>query len=447
MRQKLKNLTQAQTIALGFFIVILMGTLLLMLPISSKNGQSIGFIPALFTSASASCVTGLVVVDTYTHWSTFGQIVIITLIQIGGLGFITLGVLFSLLLNRNINLKQRTLIRESVNSIHIGGVVKLVKKIIIGTFAIELIGAVIMSFFFIPELGFTRGVYYSVFHSISAFCNAGFDLMGYRGEYTSFTTEFGNPIINITIMALIVIGGIGFIVWDDISKHKLNFKKYMLHTKIVLATTFFLIVVGAALFYVFEKDNLMAGMSVSEKIFSSLFSSVTARTAGFNTIDTAGLTSSSKLLTVILMFIGGSPGSTAGGIKTTTVSVIIFYVWSNLRGGNGCNIFKRRVSDNTVKKAGVIICINLMLGLVGTLAICHLQNGAPISDVLFEVYSAIGTVGMSTGITRELTNASRLIITLLMYCGRVGSMTFALAFTERKVTAHISLPEEKITVG
>lgn len=189
MRQKLKNLTQAQTIALGFFIVILMGTLLLMLPISSKNGQSIGFIPALFTSASASCVTGLVVVDTYTHWSTFGQIVIITLIQIGGLGFITLGVLFSLLLNRNINLKQRTLIRESVNSIHIGGVVKLVKKIIIGTFAIELIGAVIMSFFFIPELGFTRGVYYSVFHSISAFCNAGFDLMGYRGEYTSFTNR------------------------------------------------------------------------------------------------------------------------------------------------------------------------------------------------------------------------------------------------------------------
>ena len=191
----------------------------------------------------------------------------------------------------------------------------------------------------------------------------------------------------------------------------------------------------------------MADMSVSGKIFSSLFSSVTARTAGFNTIDTAGLTSSSKLLTVMLMFIGGSPGSTAGGIKTTTVSVIIFYVWSNLRGGSDCNIFKRRVSDSTVKKAGVIICINLTLGLIGTLAICHLQDSAPISDVLFEVYSAIGTVGMSTGITRELTNASRIIISLLMYCGRVGSMTFALAFTERKVTARISLPEEKITVG
>lgn len=447
MTKKLKNISQAQTIALGFFIVILTGTLLLMLPISSRDGQSIGFIPALFTASSATCVTGLVVVDTYTHWSLFGQIVIITLIQIGGLGFVTLGVLFAMVLNRNIDLKQRTLIRESVNSIQLGGVVKLVKKILMGTVMFELAGAVILSIFFVPRLGLGRGIYYGIFHSISAFCNAGFDLMGYKALYSSFTAEYDSIIINMTIMSLIVIGGIGFIVWDDISKHGLHFKKYMLHTKIVLSTTAFLIFGGALLFYIFEKDNLMADMSLKGKVLASLFSSVTARTAGFNTIDTASLTSSSKLLTIILMFIGGSPGSTAGGVKTTTVSAIIFYVWNNLRGGTDCNIFKRRINDATVKKAGVIICINLMLGLAGTLAICHLQSGALISDVLFEVYSAIGTVGMSTGITRDLIDASRIIIALLMYCGRVGSMTFALAFTERKSVARISLPEEKITVG
>ena len=447
MTKKLKKFSQAQTIALGFFIVILTGTLLLMLPFASRDGQSIGFIPALFTASSATCVTGLVVVDTYTHWTLFGQLVIITLIQIGGLGFVTIGVLFAMALNRNIDLKQRTLIRESVNSIQLGGVVKLVRKIFMGTIMFELAGAVILSIFFVPRLGLLRGIYYGVFHSISAFCNAGFDLMGYKALYSSFTAEYDSIIINVTITSLIVIGGIGFIVWDDISKHGLHFKKYMLHTKIVLSTTAFLIFGGAFLFYIFERNNLMADMSVKGKILSSLFSSVTARTAGFNTIDTASLTSSSKLLTIILMFIGGSPGSTAGGVKTTTVSTIIFYVWSNLRSGNDCNIFKRRINDATVKKAGVIICINLMLGLAGTLAICHLQNNALISDVLFEVYSAIGTVGMSTGITRELTDASRIIISLLMYCGRVGSMTFALAFTERKSAAHISLPEEKITVG
>lgn len=433
MTKKLKKFSQAQTIALGFFIVILTGTLLLMLPFASRDGQSIGFIPALFTASSATCVTGLVVVDTYTHWTLFGQLVIITLIQIGGLGFVTIGVLFAMALNRNIDLKQRTLIRESVNSIQLGGVVKLVRKIFMGTIMFELAGAVILSIFFVPRLGLLRGIYYGVFHSISAFCNAGFDLMGYKALYSSFTAEYDSIIINVTIMSLIVIGGIGFIVWDDISKHGLHFKKYMLHTKIVLSTTAFLIFGGAFLFYIFERNNLMADMSVKGKILSSLFSSVTARTAGFNTIDTASLTSSSKLLTIILMFIGGSPGSTAGGVKTTTVSTIIFYVWSNLRSGKRLQSYLKDASMMpTVKKAGVIICINLMLGLAGTLAICHLQNNALISDVLFEVYSAIGTVGMSTGITRELTDASRIIISLLMYCGRVGSMTFALAFTERK---------------
>lgn len=447
MNKFLNSLTQAQTIALGFLITILVGASLLMLPVASRDGQCSGIINSLFTAASATCVTGLVVVDTYTHWTLFGQLVILALIQIGGLGFITIGVLFSILLKKNIDLRQRGLIKESVNTINIGGVVKLVKKIFVGTALFECLGAVILASYFVPQLGFIKGLYYGVFHSISAFCNAGFDLMGYKGQYSSFIYEYDNILVNLTVMSLIMIGGIGFIVWDDISKNRLHFKRYMLHTKIVLSTTAILIFGSSILFYIFESSNLFVGMSIKGRILASLFSAVTPRTAGFNTIDTAALTSSSKLLTVMLMFIGGSPGSTAGGVKTTTASIIIYYVINTLTGGSDCNVFKRRVSDATVKKACVIVCVNLMLGLIGTITICHLQSSAPISDVLFEVYSAIGTVGMSTGITRDLTSYSRIIITLLMYCGRIGSITFALVFTEKKAKAHISLPEEKITVG
>lgn len=447
MNNFLKRLTQAQTIALGFFIMILIGTLLLLLPFSSRDGQSCGIITALFTSASATCVTGLVVVDTYTHWTIFGQLVILTLIQIGGLGFITIGVLFSILLKKNIDLRQRGLIKESVNTINIGGVVKLVKKIFIGTALFECLGAVILASYFVPQLGFIKGLYYGIFHSVSAFCNAGFDLMGYKEQFSSFVSEYDNILINVTIMSLVVIGGIGFIVWDDISKNGLHLKKYMLHTKIVLSTTIILIFGSAALFYIFESPNLFVGMHLKGKILSSLFSAVTPRTAGFNTIDTAALTSSSKLLTIMLMFIGGSPGSTAGGVKTTTASIIIYYVINTLTGKSDCNVFGRRVNDATVKKACVIVCVNLLLGLIGTITICHIQSSEHISNVLFEVYSAIGTVGMSTGITRELTSLSRILITLLMYCGRIGSITFALVFTEKKSKARVSLPEEKITVG
>lgn len=447
MNKFLNKMTQAQTIAFGFLIIILIGTILLMLPIASRSGHSAGFLTALFTATSSTCVTGLVVVDTYTHWSLFGQLIIIILIQVGGLGFITIGVLFSILLKKNIDLKQRGLLKESVNTIHIGGVVRLVKKIFIGTVIFEGIGAIVLSFHFVKEYGLIRGIYYGVFHSISAFCNAGFDLMGNKAPYSSFTNDYGNILINVTIMALIVIGGLGFIVWDDLSKNKFHFRKYMLHTKIVLTTTAILIFGCAVLFYIFESPNLLSDMSTKDKILASLFSSVTARTAGFNTIDTASLTSSSKLLTVALMFIGGSPGSTAGGIKTTTAAVVICYIINTLTGKPDCNIYKRRIADATVKKACVIVCVNLLIGLIGTIIICHLQNSAPISDVLFEVFSAIGTVGMSTGITRELTAPSRIIIAILMYCGRIGSITFALVFTEKKNVARVTRPEGKITVG
>lgn len=444
--RKLKNITVAQTIASGFLLIILVGTILLMLPISSRDRQFTDGLTALFTATSATCVTGLIVVDTYQYWSLFGQLIILALIQIGGMGFVTVGVWFAVFLRKKIDLKRRGLLQESVNALQIGGVVKLVKKIVFGTAIFEVTGAFLLSFYYVPRFGILKGIYYGIFHAISAFCNAGFDLMGQKAPFVSFTGQVGNVLLNVVIMSLIVIGGLGFIVWDDIGRNKLKFKRYRLHTKLVLVTTCLLIFVGALLFYLAECDHLMAHMDTKSKILSSLFSSVTARTAGFNTIDTGALTQGSRFLTIILMFIGGSPGSTAGGIKTTTMAVMMIFIWSRLRWGSGCNVFGRRITDDIVTKAAMVFGINMFLGLIGATIICMSQN-FPIGDTLFEVFSAIGTVGMSTGITRDLNVLSRIVIILLMYTGRIGSMTFALAFTERRAPVPLTVPSEKITVG
>lgn len=334
-----------------------------------------------------------------------------------------------------------------MNALQIGGIVKLVKKIVKGTILIEGIGAVILAIRFIPEMGFLRGLYNGVFHSVSAFCNAGFDLMGRFEPYSSLVRYYDDPVVNLVIMTNIVVGGIGFIVWDDVTRNKWHFHKYMLHTKIVLITTVTLIFGGAILFALFERNNLMAeDMSMMQKMWASLFCSVTARTAGFNTIDVAAMTESSKILNVILMFIGGSPGSTAGGVKTTSMVVMLMYIWSNLRGEHGCNIFGRRISDDVIKKASLVFCINLFMAVTAVMVMCAIE---PVSsmDAAFEIFSAIGTVGMTTGITRDLTVTSKLLLALLMYCGRIGSMTFALSFTERKKVPPVQLPLGKITVG
>lgn len=442
----LNDLSKMQIIALGFFMIIITGTFLLMLPIASKSGNWTGFLDALFTAVSATCVTGLVMVDTYTHWNTFGQIVIIVMIQIGGLGFMTVGVLFSLVVKRKIGLRERGLLTESVNAIQLGGIVNLVKKVLIGTLLIEGTGAALLSLRFCQEHGFLKGLYYGVFHSISAFCNAGFDLMGYQGEYSSLVNYSEDWLVNLTIMGLIVIGGIGFLVWDDVSKNKWHFRKYRIHTKMVLCTTFVLIFAGAVLFYLFERDNLAQGMGVSETILTCLFDSVTPRTAGFNTTDIAALTDSSKLLSTILMFIGGSPGSTAGGIKTTTFLVFLLYVRANIKRTRGVTIFKRQIDESAIKKASAIACTNLTLALSATLLICGIQ-GIDLADVLLETFSAISTVGMSTGITRELLPISQIAVIILMYCGRVGSLSMALSFTEKKKISPIEFPEEKILIG
>ncbi len=445
----LKNMSRAQIMAFGFLIVIFVGTVLLMLPISNKDGQWGSFMDAIFTSTSATCVTGLVVADTFQHWTIFGQIVILLMIQIGGLGFITISVMFSVFLKKKIGLAKRNLIQESISSMSLAGVVKLVRYIVKGTMLLEGIGAVLLSVRFIPRFGLAKGIYYGIFHSVSAFCNAGFDLMGCEAEYSSLVSFYDDFIVNVTIMALIILGGIGFIVWQDVYNNKLKFRKYCLHTKIVLIATAVLIVGGAVGYWCFENNNLMADMNWYEKIMTSLFASVTARTAGFNTIDLGAMSQGGKILTVVLMFIGGSPGSTAGGIKTTTIVVFVVYIWSNIRNASGCNVLGRRIGDEDIKKANMVLGLNLGLAVLAVLAIlmsCETQTFAT-EDLLLEVFSAIGTVGLSTGITRQLNLFSRVVVMLLMYCGRIGSMTFALTFAYKKESVPLLYPEEHINIG
>ncbi len=440
------KMSRIQIISLGFIIIILTGVLLLKLPFATKSGEAADWMTAIFTATSATCVTGLVVVDTFTYWSRFGQAVILCLIQIGGLGFMSIGIFLLLFFRKRIGLRERGLMQESVSALQISGMVRIVKMIIAGTVLFEGIGAVLLSIRFIPMLGIKEGVFYSVFHAISAFCNGGFDLMGRYGQYSSLVMFYDDWLVNIVIMGLITIGSLGFLVWQDIRDKKLNFKRYRLHTKIVLVMTFAVLIVSSVLFMIFEWNNTMAGMTVWQRIWSSMFSSVTARTAGFNSVDTGLLTDSSKLLTIFLMFMGGSPGSTAGGIKTTTVVVVFLYLWSNMRNDTGCNIFGRRLDDEVIKRASLVFYINLFLAMGAGLMICAVQR-LDFLDILFEVISAIGTVGMTTGITRSLNMVSRVILILLMYCGRVGSMTFAMSFIEKRKNAPVKLPVEKITVG
>lgn len=440
------RLNQVQYIALGFFFIILAGSLILTLPIASQSGEWTPFLDSMFTATSATCVTGLVVYDTFTHWNVFGQLVILLLIQIGGLGFITVGVGFSMAFRRRIGLRQRDLLKESINAMEIGGIVKLSRKIFIGTALCEGVGALLLATRFIPEFGLVKGIYYSIFHAISAFCNAGFDLMGGQQPYASFTAYATDPVINITLMLLIIVGGLGFVVWSDVVSKRFRWKNYSLHTKMVISVTLLLIFGGALFLFLFEQGGTIKGMSTGDQILASLFGSVTARTAGFNTVDTGALKPESKLLTTALMFIGGSPGSTAGGVKTTTIAVILIYVISNLRGESGCNVFHRRIGDEVIKRASMVFCLNLFLGLTSVTLILATSN-LHMSDVLFEVYSAISTVGMTTGITRDLNVVGRIVIIILMYCGRIGSMTFALSLVAKPEAKGLSLPEEKITIG
>ena len=433
-------------IAFGFALIIVIGTILLSLPIATKTGET-DLLTALFTATSATCVTGLVAADTYQNWTLFGQLVILCMLQVGGLGFMTIGVYISILLKRRIGLQERATLHESVNTLEIAGVVRLVKKIVQGAFIIEGTGALLLATRFIPRFGWANGIYFSIFHSISAFCNGGFDLMGIDEAYSSLVSYEGDILVNVVICLLILIGGIGFIVWDDVLKHKWHFKKYLLHSKIVLATTLGLTVAGTLLFLIFENNATLAGMTPIEKLLGALFASVTPRTAGFNTVDTGAMSNAGTLLTMLLMFIGGSPGSTAGGAKTTTMVVLLFYAVAMIRNREDINLFGRRLSADVVRKANAVVVINFSLAFGAACAIMALQPAIPMPDVVFEVLSAINTVGMTTGITRELGVISKLIVAVLMYCGRLGSLSFALVLAKKPSTNHVREPQEKIIVG
>lgn len=438
-----------QAIVMGFAVIIFIGSVLLNLPISSKDGHSIGFVDSIFTATSAVCVTGLVVVDTYTHWTVFGQVVILLLIQIGGLGLMTLATLFSLALGRKISFKERLLIAESLNQFSPQGMVKLIKDILIGTMVFEGLGAIILSLRFAGEFGIKGGIYKGIFHAISAFCNAGFDLMGEKGQFSSLTSYVEDPLVNITIMSLIIMGGLGFAVWEDVLKTR-SFSGLRLHTKLVLVMTGILLVSGFVFFLVLEYTNAktLQPLSFKGKILASMFQSVTPRTAGFNTLQIADLTNASKLVTMILMFIGGSPGSTAGGIKTSTAGVLIFSVVSVLKGYKDVNMFKKRLEVEVIFRAMAIVILSLIV-IISTTIVLSIFENATLTEYFFESISAFGTVGLSLGITPALGIASKLALAFTMFMGRVGVLTMGMAIAVRMQKSEVKLkyPEAKVLVG
>lgn len=441
--------TPVQIVVIGFAITIFIGALVLSLPISATSGEATSFVDCLFTATSAVCVTGLVTVDTGTHWSYFGKTIIMLLIQVGGLGFMSFATLFSLIVGKKITLRERLVMQESLNSNSLQGLVKLVKYILFFTFSVELAGAILFSTQFIPDFGIAKGIYYSIFHGISFFCNAGFDIIG---NFKSLTEYHNNSVVILTTSALIVIGGLGFIVWDEIYHYK-RIKRFSLHSKVVLSMTGILIVTGTVLFFMFEYNNpgTMQPMSLKGKVLSSILASISPRTAGVNSVNLAAMTSASILLTIILMFIGGSPGSTAGGIKTTTFGILFMTVVSVIRGREDTEYFKKRINKDIVYKALAVIVIGLGIVIVVTMILSFTERGSglPFEYYLYEATSAFGTVGLSLGLTQELTTFGKIVVALTMYAGRVGPLTIALALTIKKRDKGNSIryPEDKILVG
>lgn len=439
---KKNRFTSFQIIILGFIAIILIGALLLMLPVSSKAGIITPFNEALFTSTSAVCVTGLVVHDTATYWSWFGQGIILVLIQIGGLGVITIAVSFALLSGRKISLMQRSVMQEAISAPKVGGIVRLTGFILKGTFLVEFTAAFIMMPVFVKDFG-AKGIWMAIFHSISAFCNAGFDLMGTENvKYASLTSYISHPLINITIMLLIIIGGIGFLTWEDILKNKYRIKNYRMQTKVIL-TTYLLLILFPAFFFFFRD---FADMPMQERIFSSLFQAVTPRTAGFNTADLTMMTEDGLGIVIALMLVGGSPGSTAGGMKTTTLAVLIANTLACFRRKEDAQMFGRRIENSTVKDAATIFMMYIVLFFGGAIVISVVED-LSFSTCLFETASAIGTVGLTLGITPGLGVISQIILMILMFLGRVGSLTLiyaALSDSGKKIS---KLPQEKMTVG
>lgn len=437
-----------RTIATSFVIVILVGAVLLMMPFSSRDGAFTPFVDALFTATTATCVTGLVVFDTYLKWSAIGQAVILLLIQIGGLGLLTIVTFFNIALRRKLGLRGVHMASETANALDVVDAPKLIKTIMVVSFSCEAIGALLLMAHFVPKYG-REGVFMSVFLAVSAFCNAGIDLLGREGAYASLTNYGDNPYVLFIIMALIIVGGLGFLVWQDLFHYRKT-RKLLLHTRIVLVVSGILILSGTILFLLFEWDNpgTLAPLSFFEKLLNSMFQSVSSRTAGFNTVDIGSLKGITKMFMIILMFIGASPGSTGGGIKTTTFAVLIMTVLSVVLGREETVVFKRRVDKAIVYKALAIAFFSITLVLVATSIIYF--TSAETTDgmnALFESTSAFATVGLSTGVTTVANLPSKIVLILAMYLGRVGPVSFAIALTLRQGKRHEVIPDGKITVG
>lgn len=446
---KNKKISPVRLLSIGYVVTIIIGTILLMLPFASKENSSTTLIDALFTATSATCVTGLIPFDTFMHWTIFGQIVILVLIQIGGLGFMTIITLVFMFLKKNISLYNRTVLMQSAGSYNISEVTMLMKRIFIGTLIFEGIGAIILSLIFSKEMSIGKAIYYGVFHSVSAFCNAGFDIIG--SATGSLTDFYSNPILLITIMLLIIIGGLGFIVWSDLLDSKFKFKKMQLHSKIVLVWSSVLIIVPAILFFIFEftsfgQQGHFQNFTFGEKILNSFFLSVSPRTAGFNSIDLNELTSSGKLLTIVLMFIGGNSGSTAGGLKVTTFIIIIASLVSSARGNDKVILFKREVPGTVVKQAGSLFIAYMSMVIIATLVISSLEEFT-FEQVLFEVVSAVGTVGLTLGVSGAAGVATKVILILLMYAGRLGALALFSVFIKEKNEHILGEPKGKVMVG
>ena len=437
-----RRLSSFQIIILGFAGVILIGALLLMLPISTTGGNVTPFNETLFTATSAVCVTGLVVQDTGSYWSTFGQAVILALIQIGGLGVVTVAASFALLSGRRISLMQRSTMQDAISAPKVGGIVRLTRFILRGTFLIELLGALAMLPVFCRDYGW-RGIWMAVFHSISAFCNAGFDILGTESNlYPSLTGYAGSPVINVTIMLLIVVGGIGFLTWDDICENKWQLHRYRMQSKVILVTTGLLIFLPAAFFFFADFSSLPAG----KRLLAFFFQSVTPRTAGFNTVTLSAMSGASQGVMILLMLIGGSPGSTAGGMKTTTLAVLIANATATFRQRDSAQFFGRRVDCSAVKTAATILMMYLVLFFGGAVFISAYEN-LSLSTCLYETASAVGTVGLTLGITPQLHITSQMVLITLMYLGRVGGLTLIYAAFSGKKATGAKMPKEKIMIG
>ena len=437
-----RRLSSFQIIILGFAGVILLGALLLMLPISATGRTVTPFNEALFTATSAVCVTGLVVQDTGSYWSIFGQTVILALIQVGGLGVVTVAASFALLSGRKISLMQRSTMQDAISAPNVGGIVRLTRFILRGTFVIELLGVAAMLPVFCRDYGW-HGVWMAVFHSVSAFCNAGFDILGTETNlYPSLTGYAGSPIINITIMLLIVTGGIGFLTWDDVCVNKWHFRRYRMQSKVILVTTGLLILLPA-IFFFFVDFSALPG---EKRLLASFFQSVTPRTAGFNTVNLSAMSGASQGLMILLMLVGGSPGSTAGGMKTTTLAVLLANAAATFRQRESAQFFGRRIDCGAVKTAATILTMYVTLFFCGAVFISVYEN-LPLSSCLYETASAVGTVGLTLGITPRLHIPSQAVLILLMYLGRVGGLTLIYAALSSKKVGNAKLPQEKITIG